>query len=645
MHLFFENCVPHFTRHLRGKGFRPPDQESDNKDGGTKKKEAIPKKPEDPEHHPADRKGKRKAPTEDNKTPKRKQKRTRGKRKLEGDEARLETTRVSRPKPFIDSGDPYCIHPDTWKRIGLDSKSNNATMPAVFCDTMTDFTSYCNRLKAANWKLWTLSQSPILYLGALAEPFYSEYINLVEAIRLSVKHEISPAEIEEIRNKFFRFTGFFEKHIYRHEYGRISACLPSFHQLRHVADEIEQMGPMYVYSQWTCERACGMMCESVKSRVSPNENMAISLEIAEKTNALEYVLPEYAKDRDHMHEFLDKDGQTQLSAMLAKYHRIITGKEELVIDFTSHLITDPDNVGLVEFTDLILTDAAFATKEELKATGCSNKTSGALVRQRARIREYLSSVDLVHFPLPNDRDPDVYRDDGTGSMQEQINFEDRYFRLTDKGLSKWRSLKRHEILKLDGKHIVDVRETRITSSEVVPRTKKRASWFVEYSLSKEQAKRRALSLPGSPDIYIAEVLYYIEVKIPAVSTHEEDGVIVNEFQKHPTEEGMLFSEAVQLAYIQEIPVEAKRVGHSLDEDIVLPPFRTNADRINATELYTIKVRDPNKTKGRKWFIECDDIKCLVGLMKKSDDDGIYVVWDEGSIRRRGEHFSEIFKKK
>ncbi|RPA71030.1 hypothetical protein BJ508DRAFT_336475 [Ascobolus immersus RN42] len=612
MHLFFENTGPHFTKHLRGKGFRVPDATNDD-DDSTSEDEIMNGKTKESARARAKRKGKQKEKPNDAK--------------------RLtETGKPARPKNFIQTADPYCIPPPTWTRIGRESFGSNATVPAAFCNTMADFTTYCNKMKAANWKLWMISQSPIHYLGELMDPYYSEYINLIEAIRLATKYALTQREIDEIRNRFFRFTAFFEKHIYQHDFTRIAACLPTYHQLRHVADAIEEMGPMYVYSQWTCERACGMMAASVKSRVAPNENMAINLEITEMENMLEYVIPEYAKDGKQLHDFVDNDGKSDILRLLLKYYKILTGEEEIEIDFDAHLI-EPDTVGFHDHTDTLLTDLVMLSTAEAGTSRSSPRTWKAAAPHSARTKRYLDARGLIHFTLPWDR-PRNYM----SNSPVQLEFEDRYFKLIDKGMSKWRTMKRQEYTELDGRFVVCNAETRVTSSEVVSSNKTRASLFVQYEMSDEDARERGLATNGNgtPNIFIAEVIFFIQAKIPEVDV---DGDVCS--FRHVEPDNLLDCQVLQLAYIKEIPVEAIRIGEGIDPEIVMPSYRKNSHHISETELYLVRKRGPKDgIRGRKWFVETQDIKCLVGFLET--ERGEYVIWKEGSIRRKGEHFDTIY---
>jgi hypothetical protein len=106
--------------------------------------------------------------------------------------------------------------------------------------------------------------SPILLKGRLREPFYSEWVNLVDAITLATDYSITRENLNTLHGKFCRFVQHYEEHYYRHDLSRIAACKTVFHVLLHVAEGIEWLGPMWSYSQWVMERTCGLWTSRVR---------------------------------------------------------------------------------------------------------------------------------------------------------------------------------------------------------------------------------------------------------------------------------------------------------------------------------------------------------------------------------------------
>lgn len=93
---------------------------------------------------------------------------------------------------------------------------------------------------------------------------YQELINLVDALNLCCDYEITTTEILAVESRPKRFAEYYERRYYGRCWERLSACLPVFHQVLHVANGIRWAGPMYVYWQWPMERVCGDDCEFSK---------------------------------------------------------------------------------------------------------------------------------------------------------------------------------------------------------------------------------------------------------------------------------------------------------------------------------------------------------------------------------------------
>ncbi|RPA74662.1 hypothetical protein BJ508DRAFT_215155, partial [Ascobolus immersus RN42] len=109
-------------------------------------------------------------------------------------------------------------------------------------------------MKAANWKRFVFHQSPIYFRKYLPKEHYDAWMNLVDGIRLATRRTLDLDEVDQVRERFFQFVDYYERTFYRYDADRVSACLPTIHQLRHVHEAILICGPMFVYAQWSMER-------------------------------------------------------------------------------------------------------------------------------------------------------------------------------------------------------------------------------------------------------------------------------------------------------------------------------------------------------------------------------------------------------
>ncbi|KAI5817876.1 hypothetical protein BZA77DRAFT_224626, partial [Pyronema omphalodes] len=164
------------------------------------------------------------------------------------------------------SEEPWHIASERWNALGSNMLASNSMFPAHFGESLRDFAAHGHHMKAAEWKNLGLLILPVFLKDSLPAEDYTEYINLVQAIQQCLAPEISAEGIAGVRTQFASFLTYYERRYYRQDYYRLAACLPVFHQLAHVADFLDILGPMWSYSQWCMERMCGQLIESAKNR-------------------------------------------------------------------------------------------------------------------------------------------------------------------------------------------------------------------------------------------------------------------------------------------------------------------------------------------------------------------------------------------
>lgn len=60
---------------------------------------------------------------------------------------------------------------------------------------------------------------------------------------------------------------------YQHDPTRLSTCPLTIHALLHIADSIEQNGPVWTYWAFPTERFCGRLLPAIRSRRHPFANL------------------------------------------------------------------------------------------------------------------------------------------------------------------------------------------------------------------------------------------------------------------------------------------------------------------------------------------------------------------------------------
>ncbi|KAI5811990.1 hypothetical protein BZA77DRAFT_359987 [Pyronema omphalodes] len=187
------------------------------------------------------------------------------------------------------SEEPWHIASERWNALGSNILASNSMFPAHFGESLRDFAAHGHHMKAAEWKNLGLLILPVFLKDSLPAEDYTEYINLVQAIQQCLAPEISAEGIAGVRTQFASFLTYYERGYYRQDYYRLAACLPVFHQLAHVADFLDILGPMWSYSQCCMERMCGQLIESAKNRSCANRNMETALLANEQRNIIRYI--------------------------------------------------------------------------------------------------------------------------------------------------------------------------------------------------------------------------------------------------------------------------------------------------------------------------------------------------------------------
>ncbi|RPA80503.1 hypothetical protein BJ508DRAFT_327224 [Ascobolus immersus RN42] len=232
---------------------------------------------------------------------------------------------------FEDSGEPWCIHPKQWERIGQEMAKSGAKglIPSVFGTNIRSIHDTVTQWKAEEWRNWGLRYADIYLESVMPEKFYKQFGKLTNAIQMCCEYEITPSDVSDIRQLIYEFIVHYERDYYQYDYERISYCLPVFHYIAHVADALEDCGPQFVYTQWCVERACGTLARGVKSRSAVNRNISLNIVRMECYNHLKWTFSEWSFRRilDLGREALEEDVSRMISHARIRYaylHRILT---------------------------------------------------------------------------------------------------------------------------------------------------------------------------------------------------------------------------------------------------------------------------------------------------------------------------------
>ena len=172
----------------------------------------------------------------------------------------------SKAKKFVQTEDLYNIKPTLWDQIGNGMQSSAADIPAIWGESPRHFSKHCHEFKASEWRTFGMLIAPIVFdEGVLPSDCYEAFCDLVEAIE-SATSDIPQEDIQHtIRQPLIDFLHHYEEVYYQKRWDRLETCRSQIHFLAHIADCVEWCGPMNLYAQWSCERFCGIIAQSVRN--------------------------------------------------------------------------------------------------------------------------------------------------------------------------------------------------------------------------------------------------------------------------------------------------------------------------------------------------------------------------------------------
>ena len=118
--------------------------------------------------------------------------------------------------------------------------------------------------KAAEHKDFLLSYSLVFFDGYLSDECLEGWAKFVSIVDICLRPEIEESDIESVHRLVIEFLEHFEMTYYRYEHARLGKCKYVIHLLKHLAENLQNCGPLVNCSQLWVERYIGW----VKNRLS-----------------------------------------------------------------------------------------------------------------------------------------------------------------------------------------------------------------------------------------------------------------------------------------------------------------------------------------------------------------------------------------
>ncbi|KDQ10505.1 hypothetical protein BOTBODRAFT_163812 [Botryobasidium botryosum FD-172 SS1] len=168
-----------------------------------------------------------------------------------------------------ENSQPYHIKKTVWDAIGEATAAAGSSIPSAFGSRVPNIAKNRGDFSAEAYSIWTLFLGPVLLWKFLKKPYYDHFVDLVTLLTVCMRFELTPTDVRFIRDGFVKWVQRYEELYYRSDTHRLPVCTINVHSLLHIADSIEQCGPVWAYWCFAVERFCGSLLRTIRNRRFP----------------------------------------------------------------------------------------------------------------------------------------------------------------------------------------------------------------------------------------------------------------------------------------------------------------------------------------------------------------------------------------
>ncbi|QRW03344.1 Transposase family tnp2 [Ceratobasidium sp. AG-Ba] len=183
----------------------------------------------------------------------------------------------TRKGKFHDLGserDPYHLGKTVWDAVGEACARSGNTIPAAFGCRVPNLAKNYSDVSAEGILLFTTLLGPaVLRDRFINVVYYHHFVKLVKLVKKCLDFHLTQDNIKSIREGFASWVLQYERLYYNNDADRIRTCTLPLHALLHIADDIENMGPLWCYWAFPMERFCGMLSRANKSLRFPYSSL------------------------------------------------------------------------------------------------------------------------------------------------------------------------------------------------------------------------------------------------------------------------------------------------------------------------------------------------------------------------------------
>ncbi|KAG1859536.1 hypothetical protein DFJ58DRAFT_701494 [Suillus subalutaceus] len=180
----------------------------------------------------------------------------------------------------LDAGsEDYEIAESVWNAVCQAGPDSGSFIPSAYGARPPNPATERSMCTADSWSFWMQYLGPVLLYRKFSKPkYYRHFLKLVRMVRVCLQFELSKTDVNDLQTGFATWVEEFELQFsgiyYQHNPERLSTCPITIHALLHIADSIEEAGPVWTSWAFPMERFCGQMQPAITSKCYPDACMA-----------------------------------------------------------------------------------------------------------------------------------------------------------------------------------------------------------------------------------------------------------------------------------------------------------------------------------------------------------------------------------
>jgi hypothetical protein len=164
---------------------------------------------------------------------------------------------------------------EIWKKHGQAVAAATPYLPGSFDRPPHNPAEKINSgYKAWEFLMYVFGLGPGLFYNVLPEKYWINFCKLIYGMCVLSQHSITSTDLCKAHKVLNDFCDEFELLYYQRRVDRLHFIRPVLHTLRHLALEVQRVGPLACSSQWTLERTIGNLGEEIRQPSNPFANLS-----------------------------------------------------------------------------------------------------------------------------------------------------------------------------------------------------------------------------------------------------------------------------------------------------------------------------------------------------------------------------------